>query len=181
MRKRYSKLLGFSLVELVIVIVILGVIAAIAIPRISSGSRNAGEAALKANLATLRNAIDWYYGEHHSTFPGVKTAGSSYGTAKSQEAFKNQLLYYSNAIGEISEDLDQAFPNGPYVRGSFPDMPVGANAGKNNVKIVDKAGPLKDSDTDNTSGWIYNPTTGEIIANCPTTEVGTNGIPYNEF
>lgn len=181
MKKKYAFLSGFSLVELVIVIVILGVIAAIAIPRISSGSRNAGEAALKANLATVRNAIDWYYGEHHSTFPGVNAAGGTYGTAGSADAFTNQLIYYTNASGTVSEDKSASFPFGPYVRGTFPAMPVGANAGKTSVKIVDQAEPLDGTDSDDTSGWIYNPTTGQIIANCPDTETGSDGTQYNEY
>ncbi len=102
------------MVELVIVIVILGIIAAIAIPRISSGSRNAGESALKANLATLRNAVDWYYTEHHNTFPGVKTDGAN--AAGSADAFISQLAKYSNSAGAISLDKDTAFPYGPYIR-----------------------------------------------------------------
>lgn len=75
MRTRRQKGPGFSLVELVMVIVILEIIAAVAVPRITSGSRSASESALRANLQTLRNAIDWYYVEHKNTFPGAKHNG----------------------------------------------------------------------------------------------------------
>ncbi len=176
-----SKHSAFSMVELVIVIVILGIIAAIAIPRISSGSKNAGETALRANLATIRNGIDWYYGEHNSTFPGSKDAGGTFGAAGSADAFTNQLTKYTKTSGAVSADLDSAFPFGPYVRGAFPALPVGSNAGKSNVKIVAKATPLANGDTDATSGWIYNPTTGQFIANLPVAEVGNDGTPYQNF
>jgi len=181
MEKRNPKRRAFSLVELVIVIVILGIIAAVAIPRISSGSRNAGESALRASLATLRNAIDWYYGEHSATFPGVKAAGGSFGGAGTEDAFKNQLSHYSKVDGTVSADLDAAFPFGPYLRKGIPPMPAGSNAGKSNVKIVAKVGPLANGDTDATAGWIYNPTTGQIIANLPDAEVGNDGQPYNTY
>jgi len=181
MNERKMKRTGFSMVELVIVIVILGIIAAIAIPRISSGTKNAGESALRANLATVRNAIDWYYGEHSTVFPGVKAAGGSFGVAGSQEAFTNQLLHYTKTDGTVSAALDAAFPYGPYVRGSFPALPVGSNAGKNNIKVVAKAGLLEGTDTDDTSGWIYNSTTGQFIANLPDAEVGSDESPYNTW
>jgi prepilin-type N-terminal cleavage/methylation domain-containing protein len=181
MKKWKMKRTGFSMVELVIVIVILGIIAAIAIPRISSGSKNAGESALRANLATIRNAIDWYYGEHNTVFPGVKAAGGVFGVAGSQEAFTNQLLHYTKTDGTVSASLDAAFPYGPYVRGSFPVLPVGSNAGKNNIKIVDQAELLIGTNTDDTSGWIYNPTTGQFIANLPDAEVGNDGVKYNTW
>lgn len=181
MKEQKVKRAGFSMVELVIVIVILGIIAAIAIPRISSGTKNAGESALRANLATVRNAIDWYYGEHNTVFPGVKAAGGAFGVADSQEAFTNQLLLYTKSDGTVSEALDAAFPYGPYVRGSFPSLPVGTNAGKNNIKIVSQVGLLTSTNTDDTSGWIYNPTTGQFIANLPDTEVGNDETPYNTW
>ena len=181
MKEREMKKTGFSMVELVIVIVILGIIAAIAIPRISSGTKNAGESALRADLATVRNSIDWYYGEHNTVFPGVKAAGGSFGVAASQEAFMNQLLHYTKSDGTVSESLDAAFPYGPYVRSSFPSLPVGSNAGKNSIKIVDQAGLLAGTDADDTSGWIYNPTTGQFIANLPDAEVGNDATPYNTW
>ena len=181
MDRSQAKRKAFSLVELVIVIVILGIIAAVAIPRISSGSRNAGQSALRANLATLRNSVDWYYGEHNSTFPGVKAAGGAYGVALSADAFTNQLIMYSNTSGTVSPDKDAAFPFGPYVRGSFPALPIGSNAGNAAVKIVDKTGALTGTDSDATSGWIFNPTTGEIIANLPDTELGSDGVAYNTY
>ena len=169
---------AFSLVELVIVIVILGIIAAIAIPRISSGSRNASEAALRANLQTLRNAVDWYYSEHNSIFPGVKAAGGIFGVAGSADAFMNQLTKYSKADGTVSETKDPAFPLGPYVRGNFPAIPVGVNAGLATVSVVVDAGPLAGAEGDGT-GWKYSTVTGMIVAN--TAEIASNGATYDTF
>jgi general secretion pathway protein G len=178
---RGQKKNGFSLVELVIVIVILGIIAAIAIPRISSGSKNAGEASLRANLATIRNAIDWYYGQHNTTFPGVNAAGGTYGAAGTSDAFTNQLTKYTKTDGTVSPDKDAAFPFGSYVRGKFPALPVGSNAGKSGVKIVAKVGPLAGTDGDAANGWIFNPTTGEFIANLPDTEKGADNVAYTSY
>jgi len=172
-----NKKLGFSLVELVIVIIILGVIAAVAIPRISSGSRNAGEAALKADLATLRNAIDWYYGEHNMTFPGAKADGLG-NAAESETAFINQLTKYSDASGNCSVDKNAAFPYGPYVRGNFPNLPVGANAGTGTINIVNQVAPLTSNPVD-TKGWVFNVATGQIIANAD--ETGNDGIAFDAY
>ena len=49
---------AFSLVELVIVLVIIGIVAAIAVPRITRGATRASAVALRSDLATLRNAIE---------------------------------------------------------------------------------------------------------------------------
>ena len=171
-----AKQKGFSLVELVIVIVILGVIAAIAIPRISSGSKNAGEAALRANLATVRNAIDWYYGEHNNNFPGAKTDGVN--AAGSTLAFTNQLTQYSNAAGVVSADKNPAFPYGPYIRGNFPSLPVGVNAGSSEVTVVASPAVLGASTGDGT-GWRFSSETGQFLANAD--ETANDGSTYDNF
>jgi general secretion pathway protein G len=51
---------GFTLVELMIVMLIIGVLAAVAIPSFISSIRNAKEAALKEDLHVMRDAIDSY-------------------------------------------------------------------------------------------------------------------------
>ena len=167
MNCRNNRQKAFSLVELVIVIVILGVIAAIAIPRISSGSKNAGDAALRANLATLRNAIDWYYGEHNMVFPGAKADGLG-NAAESYEAFVSQLTMYSKSDGSCSADKNAAYPSGPYLRNGFPNLTVGLNSGKNTVNIVNQVTPLSSTPADG-KGWVYNVATGQIIANADQT------------
>jgi prepilin-type N-terminal cleavage/methylation domain-containing protein len=171
---------GFSLIELVIVIVILGIIAAIAIPRISSGSKNAGEAALRGNLQTLRNAIDWYYGDHNNTFPGVKTDGTN--GAKNVDSFINQLSQYSNAAGDVSASKAATHPFGPYLRSGFPKLTVDANAGKGavgaEITTVDIPGPIVVAEGDG-SGWAYNFQTGEFVANAD--DVGADGKTYDKW
>jgi general secretion pathway protein G len=51
---------GFTLVELMIVMLIIGVLAAVAVPSFISSIRNAKEAALKEDLHVLRDGIDSY-------------------------------------------------------------------------------------------------------------------------
>jgi general secretion pathway protein G len=51
---------GFTLLELMIVMVVIGLLAAIAIPSYTNNIRNAKEAVLKEDLHTMRAAIDSY-------------------------------------------------------------------------------------------------------------------------
>jgi general secretion pathway protein G len=57
---RISAEQGFTLLELMIVMVVIGLLAAIAIPAYTSNIRNAKEAVLKEDLHTMRQAIDSY-------------------------------------------------------------------------------------------------------------------------
>lgn len=146
-----SRARAFSLVELVIVIVIIGVIAAIAVPRISRGARGAGEAALRGDLAGLRNAIDLYAAEHNGDFPVAGT-------------FETQITTFTDDIGTPSTTKTTTFKYGPYLR-ALPPLPVagagailGGKKGDTIVSDVDAAGV----------GWIYTALTGTIVANTGT-------------
>lgn len=176
MIKTNRKHSGFSLVELVIVIVILGIIAAVAIPRITSGSRNAGESALRANLQTMRNSIDWYYAEHGNIFPGAK--GDGVNLADTPEALISQLTQFSKLDGTVSATPDPAFPFGPYVRGKLPKLTVGSNTSQNTIAVLNQTAALT-VDVAGGTGWIYNVATGEIIANAD--DIANDGTTYNTF
>jgi general secretion pathway protein G len=59
---------GFTLIELIIVITIIGILAAIAVPVMREAPIRAKEAALKENLFTIRSCIDQYYADRQ-TYP----------------------------------------------------------------------------------------------------------------
>src|SRR6201995_4112909 len=54
---------GFTLLELIIVIAIIGILATIAMPALHNVPIRAKESVLKNNLHTLRDMIDQYYGD----------------------------------------------------------------------------------------------------------------------
>jgi general secretion pathway protein G len=57
---RKSQAPGFTLVELMIVMVVIMILAAVAVPSYTSAIRSAREAVLREDLYVLRNAIDYY-------------------------------------------------------------------------------------------------------------------------
>src|SRR5918993_605544 len=69
---------GFTLVELLIVVIILAVLAAIIVPQFSSATIDAQESALDANLARLRSSIELFQAQHGGVYPGgVATTGAT--------------------------------------------------------------------------------------------------------
>ncbi len=162
MMRTKARARAFSLVELVIVVVIIGVIAAIAVPRISRGAKGASEAALRGDLAALRNAVDLYAVEHGGTFPAVLT-------------FEAQLTTYTDDTGADVATPDATHIFGPYLR-SLPPLPVagaGANAGlKGSTKVSDTAA----ADV----GWLYTVLTGNIVANTGTAEDDSTTL-YSDY
>ncbi len=65
---------GFTLVEILLVIVILGILAAIVIPRITYSRGEAQTAACNANVAALNSQIELYHAQNTTgSWPGNLT------------------------------------------------------------------------------------------------------------
>lgn len=64
-----KKKVGFTLIELMIAVSIIGILASIALPKFADMVRKAREGTLKGNLGTLRNALSIYYADMEGQYP----------------------------------------------------------------------------------------------------------------
>ncbi len=157
---------GFSLVELVIVVVIIGIISAIAVPRVSSAGASASANALDATLTNVRSAIDIYYAEHGS-YPGyVPGAGTPDGNW-----FKKQLTQYSDTVGNTSPTKTTTFLFGPYLRAPFP-----TNKANNLDTVHVKATPAAATPAKGSVGWVAVLSTGDFGISATNVQLDTMGV-----
>lgn len=81
---------GFSFFEILIVIAIIGILAAIAIPEFLDRSQQAKESAAKETLQITRNAIERYAAKHGGITPGY--AGNNTNAPVSESTFYVRML-----------------------------------------------------------------------------------------
>src|SRR5262245_23320624 len=66
---------GFTLVEILIVVIILGILAAIVIPQFTNASQDARKSSLTSLLQTMRSQIELYKLQHGDSLPDLVTGG----------------------------------------------------------------------------------------------------------
>lgn len=166
-KRQLTHALGFSLIELLIVVAILAVLAAVIAPQFSSSTLEAQESALRSNLSSVRSAIAMYHRDHGGVFPGVTTSigaactgTTGSGTANSEQSLKDQLTRFTNAAGESCTVKAVGFDFGPYLATGFP-----ANSVTNNSTIaISAVGNLSMTGNATPAGWKYDYVIGKLIA-----------------
>ena len=133
---------GFTLVEVLIVVVILGILAATVLPQFTSATDNAKDSAIKQNLQQLRTQIDLYKTQHNGQFPG-SVSGVSFTDAMTKDTNTDGTLGTTAAPGAY----------GPYVLGQLPANPY------NNLNTVGS------TFGDAATGWSYDVATSNFKAN----------------
>ncbi len=143
---------GFTLVEILIVVVILGILAAIVIPQFTEASTEAKTSRVASDLQMLRSQIELFKVQHGDLYPGQSSTVSGTPTAAQCAA---ALLGKSDSNG----DANDAGPLGPYMQ-KIPTNPF-ANSNQDTITPVDSGTNPKNE----TYGWWLNITSGSIQPN----------------
>ena len=153
---------GFTLVELLIVVVILGVLAAIAIPQFSASTDDSKAAALDATLSNLRTAIELYY-QQHGSYPSAVAAGGSFGAIDTEAAFVSQLVKFTSAAGAVSNTKDATYKYGPYLKKST--IPADPSKNVATVEVINLGSLGMTATSGDPGGWKFDNKTGQLIVN----------------
>ena len=143
---------AFSIIEILIVVAILGIIAAIVVPQFINHTENAKAAVAKDNLMILRGVIELYELQHGGTPPGYMNNLQLPGIM-----IPNQLTRYTSKTGDSSLTKSQTYCYGPYLK----KMSVNSFNNKSTILSLNEDDAFPEPPY-GTYGWIYKPATKDI-------------------
>ncbi len=151
---------AFTLVEILIVVIILGILAAIVLPKFSNASAVARASMLADDLRILRTQTIVFQAQHRGIAAGYPNGDSD--AAPTEAAFVLHMTKASNGSFQTAEPGTPGFDYGPYLR-EIPQNPVN---GKNTVQMIAN-GEAFPAVGDDSHGWIYKPATLMFQADSP--------------
>jgi len=163
---------GFTLVEILIVVCILGILAAIVAPHYTNATIKAKEAAAKETLHMFRTQIQRYKIEHNNIPPGY-TYGKAYLNANSGDTM-GQLIYPSDINGHCAALGTPGFDFGPYLS-DLPKNPFNNSA---IINAIDDEGEFPTEEVPGI-GWLYHGPTATIRINAFGTD--SEGIDFQDY
>ncbi len=137
---------GFTLVEILIVVVILGILAAIVIPQFTNASESAKSSSLYTQLQTLRSQLELYQVQHNGVYPTLaqlNANSSEWGVMTNKTTVTGSI---DNTNGEFGPYLQQA-PQNPFTLST--------------IAVDNSGGAATGTASD---GWLYNENNGDISA-----------------
>jgi prepilin-type N-terminal cleavage/methylation domain-containing protein len=179
MRRYLKDQRGFTLIEMIIVIILMGILAAVIVPQISMSTEDAKMSALKGQLATMRGAIEMYYIQHNNIYPGEKATDGGGGDpaddAGAAAALLAQLTTFTVITGQTFDTKTLATAEatasgskvlGPYLKGTtFPSNPYNNATPVACTFATDDITDRTPLVTDPISGWRCYPKIGVFFAN----------------
>lgn len=163
---------AFTLIEILVVVVLLGVLAGVVLPLIAGGALSARESALAGDLQLLRRYVLIYKGQHREVTPGYPDGDTT--QAPTAQAFFDQMTMSSNSSGQTAPVGTAGFVRGPYLM----KMPVNPMNNLDTLQVLGDADNFP-ANADGSHGWIYKPSTAEIRADC--TGANDAGKAYYDY
>lgn len=154
---------GFTLVELLVVAIVLAIFAAVIVPVFGSSANDVKEAAVRADLSRIRQAIDLYREQHRGVAPGVVMSASNtcpapgtsgLGGPGTDLAFIYQLSLFTDINGGSCSATSSTFRFGPYLRAA--ELPKNPYTNNNQIRVVAR-GELQPigASAESRGGWLY--------------------------
>jgi len=163
---------AFTLYEVMIVITLLGILAAILVPTLQGHTTSARESAVKDCLMTMRTQIQLYKLEHDGVPPGYMNGGPI-----GEALLVLQLTATTTVTGAVSPSTipTPPFLYGPYVK----KLPVNPFNNRSDIVYVDLATSFAEAVNLTTSGWFYRKETGEFAINWTGTD--SKGVYFYDY
>ena len=115
---------GFTLIEILIVVIILGILAAIVIPQFTNASREAKQSSLVTQVQSMRSQIALFKLQHNDLLPGASPLVGTGGTLVS-DTFWSQMTEFTADDGTyvVGGAKDATYTKGPFMQ-SVPKNPL---------------------------------------------------------
>jgi len=137
---------GFTLVEILIVVIILGILAAIVIPQFSAASNDARESSLVSDLQTLRSQLELYKVQHMDHYPNEVSTDDGETWSDDTANFEARLTGQTDRFGQTT-----GTDFGPYLQ----KIPTNAFNGLATIEVDGTAG-------DSSAGWNFDSTDNKV-------------------